>query len=210
MDARWTDAIIILLMALLATWISSQFGQLEGRNIEAFVASAYFYMAALALIIMVGAAQHFAFFSFLGFGDTKKALPLVLVGAAAGFLITREGKLIISKLINTSPGAIDPTLGFLFVVVLAPFVEEYLFRGALFPSFQKFLAGRSPGIVATAAAALISSGLFALWHVVASGGNFAVLQGEVIFSLLAVGLTVFSNSLAPAIGMHFMRNVILG
>jgi membrane protease YdiL (CAAX protease family) len=208
-ESRWADAFILIVMALLALWINSQFGQLAGRSNEAFVASAYFGMTTLALIVMVGAQSNLAFFKFIGIDKPlNKLLPFVIFGGIVGFLITTQGKLVLARVLQ-SPGAIDPTLGFAFVIALAPFVEEYLFRGVLFPSFEKFFTDKGRGtLISFAFAALLSSGLFSIWHLVASGGNESVLFGEVVFGVLMCVLVRVSGSLGTSIAAHLVRNLM--
>lgn len=206
-DSNWTNAAVLLLAILLGGWIQSQFGQLSGRAPEAFIATTYQAMAIVALIALV--AGSFAFFRVIGFSpNTSTIVRNLAIGGIVGFIMTASGKLFLGKLLTG--GAIDPTLGFSFIVLLAPIVEEFFFRGTLFPSFERYFGGRQSALVATVAAAIAASVLFAVWHLVASGGNESVLAGEFIFSLIQIGLIRATGSLDAALGSHFVRNLITG
>jgi membrane protease YdiL (CAAX protease family) len=153
--------------------------------------------------------MNLAFFHFEGMNkDIRQIIPLFLVGAVAGFLMTSSGRLALIKLLGA--GAIDPTLGFTFIIVLAVIVEEYFFRGVIFPSLEKFLGGRTNGIVATVAAAAIASFLFATWHIVATNGDQSRLLGEFTFSIFQIFMLKVTGSIATPTGAHFMRNLVTG
>jgi hypothetical protein len=206
-ENRIFDGAILLAMILLSSWTASQFGQLTGRTQEAFVASSYQTMAVVTLLIAIGAAVGFGFISFEGINKSPKELvPLVLVGGVVGFVLTNSGKLALTSLLTA--GAIDPTLGFAFVVVLAVFVESYFFWAALFPSIERFLGGRTSGMIATVGAALIVSFLFATWHIVATNGDQSRLMGEFYYSLFSIALLKATGSIATPLGAHFVRNLI--
>jgi membrane protease YdiL (CAAX protease family) len=207
-ENRYLDGAILIAMILLSSWATSQFGQLTGRTQEAFVASSYLTMAVVSLLFAGLAALGFGFIDFIGLNkENNKAGMFLLVGALVGFLITASGKLALVNLL-VGAGAINPTLSAVFVLVLAVFVETYFFWGALFPSIERFLGGRTNPLIATVAAALTVSFMFATWHIVATGGNESRLTGEFLFSLLEIGLLKVTGSIAAPIGAHFARNLI--
>ena len=205
--SKWLDIGILLVMILLSGWVSSQFGQITGRQQEANIASYYSTMALVALVIALAASVKFGFLEFEGLNkDPRQFLPLLVVGAIAGFLLTSAGRLALTKLLGA--GAIDPTLSFTFVVILAVFVEEYFFRGALFPSIERFLGGRTNPLFATVIAAVVASFLFASFHIVATNGDAGRLSGEFVFSIFQIFMLKVTGSLATPIGAHFARNLI--
>lgn len=84
---------------------------------------------------------------------------------------------------------------FLYAAIVAPIVEETLFRGIILRSLQNF--GNIFAIVA-------SSFLFGLWH-----GNFEqaipILCSSVLFGIIAIR----SNSIVPSIIAHSLNNIII-
>ena len=208
-ETRWLDGIILISMLLLSTWISSQFGQLGRYQQETNIANVYGIFALVSLIIL-GFSGRVAFFEFIGLsgGDSKKRLIYILIGAVAGFLITSQGKSLIFGKMTT--GAIDPTLGFLFVLVLAVVVETYFFIGSIYPSFRKFFANRGNPYVAKIIAAAIVCSLFAVWHLYASGGDAGLLWAYFLFAAVMIGLTEGTGSLDAALAAHAALNIING
>lgn len=209
-DSRWLDAIILIGMALLAAWISTQFGQLTGHEVEASIAKDYGTFALIALVVAIAAAVNFAFFRFTGFGkqDNRMLVVLMVAGAVVGFLVTSAGKIFFTKILT---GAIDPTLSFAFVIILAPFVEEYFFRGALFPSITAFITSKGKStLFAEGIAAVVVSALFSIWHIVAANGDTSALTSYFIFSMIMCALLKVTGSIAPALGAHLTLNIING
>jgi hypothetical protein len=218
-DSRWLDAIILIATILLSLWISTQFGQLgnevngvfiPSHSVEANIAKDYASFAVLALLIAFAAAMRFAFFDFLGFGkqNNTQFVFLLVAGGLIGFFITAAGKLAFTKLIT---GAIDPTLGFIFVNILAVVVETFLFVGALFPSLEMFIISKGKHtLFAVGVAAVVVSVMFAFWHVVATGGNYAEMTGLFEFCMIMCASAKITKSIAPALGEHFILNVVNG
>lgn len=209
-DSRWLDAALLVLTILLSSWISSQFGQLAGHQKEANIAKDYGYFSMFALIVLIASAANIAFFDFIGIGtsDNKRIIPLLLLGAVVGFLVTSQGKSFFIKLLG--PGAINPALGFAFVNILAPISEAYFFRAALYPSIRKFLSNRTNATAAIIVAAVLVSLAFALWHTVATGGVASALVAYFVLSMVFIGLTHFTKSIAPELGGHSVLNFING
>lgn len=208
-DSRVTTAALILFGILLAGWVWSQFGQLTGRGIEANIAGNYQGMAIISLVIFGLSAVSFAFFRFIGIsGSQQVLLRNSAIGAAIGFIATATGKLILIKLLH--PGAIDPTLSFTFVNVLAPIVETFFFVGALYPSFKQFFSTRQNALAAIVIAASLAAGTAAIWHFVASGGNDAALFSYFVTFLIFIGLAEATKSIEAPIMAHFVLNLITG
>jgi len=83
----------------------------------------------------------------------------------------------------------------LYAVVVAPIVEEILFRGLILRSLQNF---------GNIFAIIVSSLLFGLWH-----GNFEqaipILCSSVLFGIISIR----SNSIIPCIIAHSLNNIII-
>lgn len=88
----------------------------------------------------------------------------------------------------------DNILMFLTIAILPAFLEEYLFRGVILGSLRKFGDGF---------AIILSSILFGLMH-----GNFVQLPVTFLMGLVLGALTVYTNSMLPAMILHFINNAI--
>ena len=143
------------------------------------------------------------------------ACRMLLVGLVALYglneLAYRLTNLIITNRTNLNDTAISaqmdsaPYMTLLIVVLLAPFVEEVLFRGLVFGN----LKGKSRGV-----AYLVSCALFALLHV----WQFAVVERDVTYFLLMIQYLVpgvvlawayeHSGTLWTSIGVHAVANAL--
>lgn len=207
MGASWVDAAIILIMAVLTSYLHSELGLL-GFETESRIAGYYFDMVVITAFIMIAAEIGFAFFAFKGASaNPKETLPRLIIGAIAGTLVTATGLLAFKSLITT-PGAIDPNVGVLFVVGVATFVETYFFWCALYPSIKKAFGERSD--FAMVAAAIFAGVLFAGWHVVARNGDFSGLFDEFVYSSLSIALLEYTKGAEAPTAAHVLRNLITG
>lgn len=200
------DTIILLSLLLVSLWVSTQFGQLQGQSETAFVANVYTLMCLVAIVGAFAADKSFSFFKFIPLNVSGTALiALLAMGALIGFFTTSEGKALLVPKVSAS---IDPSLAIAFVIILAPFVEEYFFRAFLFPSFEGFFGSRAGISFGTLAGALISSALFTAWHFVAYANDPSAFLPLFIYALVQCGMVKLSNSIAPAIGSHFILNLL--
>lgn len=208
-NTSWLNGAVLLIMLLLAGWVSTQFSQLQGQTATAGIATNYQTMAIISLVILLAAGH--SFFEFIGFSQNQKQLVQnAFIGGVAGFIMTATGKqLILSKLLSSS-ASIDPTLGFTFVIVLAPFVETLFFIGALYPSAKKFLSGKTHPILAIIVAALIVAGSAALFHTVAANGQTSALTSYFILFMVFIGLAEATNAIEAPTFAHIILNLITG
>ena len=141
-----------------------------------------------------------------------KSLGLGLVGLyGLNELVYRLTNLVVTNHTNLNDTTISaqihdaPHMTLLIVIVLAPFVEEVLFRGLVFGN----LKGKSRGV-----AYLVSCALFALLHV----WQFAVVERDVTYFLLMIQYLVpgvvlawayeHSGTLWTSIGVHAVANAL--
>ena len=133
-------------------------------------------------------------------------IPVTLLVAAFGARIFR------SLPTSEHPAAVaaasthDPLVlaSLLFMAaVVAPFWEEIMFRGLLFPALGRALGGRA--LNAPVAAALLSSLLFAALHPQGPGGWLGLMA----FAVCSCVLAVRTGSLVPSIAMHAVHNATL-
>lgn len=96
---------------------------------------------------------------------------------------------------TTASTVVEMVLAFMALIIIAPIVEETLFRGLLFPSLaQRF------GVVA---AAVMSSVLFGAIH---AQLNVAIVT--FLLGLLLAWLYYKTDSLWPAIMLHSLKNLV--
>jgi len=134
----------------------------------------------------------------------KDVLVGVLIGA--GFVVAN----FLVPAIAIGMPSLSLSLGdlsrWLVIGLIAPVVEEILFRGALVGFLTNWK--KMPLILA----GVISAAAFTVYHLAAYGASLAVAGaylGALIFGLLAFFITKWRNNLLPAIIMHSIFNSYL-
>lgn len=143
--------------------------------------------------------------SFFGKFALKQVLftPLYYIGYIA---LSRMAQAVVGLLPNVdinqkqdfgleSNGPLQLIVIFVALVVLPPLSEEVLFRGLLYRSFRKPF-GKVLG-------AIIISLIFGLAH-----GQWNIGADTFVLSLVLIYLVEKSNSLWPAIALHFFKNTV--
>ena len=87
-----------------------------------------------------------------------------------------------------------------FAVVSAPFVEEVVFRGVLYPAVARKV-GRTASI-------FVVSGIFLLVHAEQYGGEIAYLLPLGLLSVVLTALRAYSGSLLPSFALHLLFNFV--
>ena len=87
-----------------------------------------------------------------------------------------------------------------FAVVSAPFVEEVVFRGVLYPAVARKL-GRTAAIFGVSA-------IFLLVHAEQYGGEIAYLLPLGLLSVVLTALRAYSGSLLPSFALHLLFNFV--
>ena len=124
-------------------------------------------------------------------------LSLLLLGM--GMLITHflgGGKTDLDRLIESSYQARVATA--IVAVVTAPFVEEVIYRGMLYPAIEK--------IIGMGGAIAIVSIMFAGVHVLQYWNNIGVIVAITILSITLTMIRAFSGKLLPAVVVHVIFN----
>jgi membrane protease YdiL (CAAX protease family) len=87
-------------------------------------------------------------------------------------------------------------------VILAPYVEEMIFRG--------FLQGFLNGLVHPALSVLITAAAFALFHYSSfqKGSNLEIMAGLFLFAVIASNLRVREDSIVASVGYHAAFNAM--
>lgn len=162
--------------------------------------------------VRLRAADWFADGSAHGIGWLPSTRRAALEGLAAGLLLAVVIHLL-TLLVPYSPPEIWPGLGRLsaeFVIIaaglwiflavaVAPFFEEFVFRGMLFAAWA-----RRWGVLA---AALGTSGLFVAIHGAHIAGWWPAVFGIAGIALGGVALRLRHRSLLPAIALHAIYNL---
>ncbi|MCS6805823.1 MAG: CPBP family glutamic-type intramembrane protease [Blastocatellia bacterium] len=131
----------------------------------------------------------------------RQALLTVILVYGSSFLLQMflpSGATEFEELIKTSAAV---RLGVAFLAVAtAPFVEELVYRGVLYPSLEARL-GRVPAIVGISA-------LFALVHFPQYAGSLLVLVSLTLLSLVLTAVRAYTGRLLPCFVIHFVYNLV--
>jgi len=107
--------------------------------------------------------------------------------------------------------SISDTARLVVVGLLAPIIEEIVFRGAFFGLFLKL--GSKVNFSPTLIAGFLTSIVFALYHLTAYGGSIASASGAfigaMVFSVMTIILILWRKNLLVAMIPHSIFNVWL-
>lgn len=195
-------SLLIFSMFILLTWVMVTFPTITfGQVSIATVSTIYTVLLIFSFIVfMVKAAVPTLPIDFIDLGNPQLSWLNIGIGVMAGvcfsiFLFSGATHSIVTFTITNS-------MQLLFVVLVAPTVEELFFRGTLLPTFSLYLSD-PVGIV-------LSSGIFALYHIATWGATSIVgLIVPFIFAILLGTLTVKLQSIVPALIAHMTTNLIL-
>jgi membrane protease YdiL (CAAX protease family) len=98
-------------------------------------------------------------------------------------------------------GILKSTEGYFVVCMLAPLMEEVLFRGAMIPALLKWWENRTTPMKARWAAIGVSALLFSLAHM-----NPAQIPHALIVGVLLGWLYTKTHSIAPGLLIHWINN----
>ncbi len=170
-------------------------------GVAAFVASA-------GLVWILGRRVRRASFAQLGFNGFKFWLdvPLAILGQIIAFVGLAIYSLVLRTMLDSEvptqlgvgdfgPSIAGFVVAFIIIVILAPFGEEMLFRGFVYPGFRKRF-----GVVK---AMLLSSAAFALFHVTP-----LLYVPMFIIGMVLVVLYEYRGTLAPNIMLHSLNNLL--
>jgi len=138
-------------------------------------------------------------------GKFKHLLPLsiglaILLYVAAVLIIRQFGGqgTALDKLVESSRAA-ALTIAFL-AVATAPIVEESIYRGILYPAFERISNAKVAVILVTV--------LFAVPHVPQYWPNIAIIGSITLLSVVLTILRAYTGRLLPCIVVHFVFNGI--
>ena len=134
----------------------------------------------------------------IGAGMLLAALLLPLVIGLNALLFPRAGVTQSVLLVFDQAHVWMRALLTALIVLLAPFVEELLFRGVLLAGFSERMPVRR--------AVVLSVLLFAIAHLPDTGGHWQVLPGLIVLALGLSWLRLRSGSLLPGYAAHALYN----
>lgn len=206
--------IYLLVLPFAATPLFDLAEKLLGVTLSAALQNVVYYyvLFAVTLVIFHGFLARTSRRLADNLGGAGRALVIGLVGLyGLNELVYRLTNLIMTNRTNLNDTTISaqiddaPHMTLLIVILLAPFVEEVLFRGLVFGNLKHKSRG---------AAYLVSCALFALLHV----WQFAVVNQDITYFLLMLqylvpGLVLAwayeqSGTLWTSIGLHAAANAL--
>lgn len=131
----------------------------------------------------------------------RQALLTVILVYGSSFLLQMflpSGATEFEELVKTSPTVRLAVA--LLAVATAPFVEELVYRGVLYPSLEARL-GRMPAIVSISA-------VFALVHFPQYAGSLLILVSMTLLSLVLTAVRAYTGRLLPCFVIHFVYNLV--
>lgn len=141
----------------------------------------------------------------VGLGNPKALLISIGAGIGLGLILARQGLFLIDVQSVSWLADID-LRAFIFVVIVAPFVEEFFFRGGLSAFLIKNFGNYSYGSIL---AILTTSGLFALFHYAVYGASIELLMGAFMIGLIANVGIYLTKSLGFGLALHYTINYII-
>ncbi len=198
---------LLLLITVLAAGIASAFDPDIETLGAVLVLQAVLAAAMVYVPFQVAGRDGFAHPAALGLGPSLRA-PVKT--AVLGYLAYLACALVISALLSPEQeditrelgideGALGAIAAFFLIVVAAPVAEEIFFRGFMFGGI------RSHGSFLVAA--LISSGIWGLFHYTGSDSWPVVLQLS-LFGVILCAVYERTGSIRPTIALHMLNNAI--
>jgi membrane protease YdiL (CAAX protease family) len=154
------------------------------------------------------------YFQWVAFGKSvPQALVALGVGTGLGFLMTSNSYSILTPL-STATGFNIASLGsttsaFIYICLLAPYVEEKFFRGVTLPTaanvfrqagLNRYMAGWV-GLAFQAVA-------FGFMHWVAYGASPQGIMAAIAFGVIAGVGNYITQSVLFGLGLHFINNLV--
>ena len=128
-------------------------------------------------------------------------VPLV-IGAMFGYFMVSQ-----SQTIGLSFLQLSGTNAFFFIVLIAPLVEEWFFRWAVFPTFREQFTGLIPH--ASLVALLLANGAFGFFHFYVYGANMVAVYVAIFLGIIYTIGNYALKSGTFSIGAHMMNNYLL-
>jgi membrane protease YdiL (CAAX protease family) len=171
--------------------------------------AAHLVTIALAWYIVTDGGRQ-PFFKSIGWGWRPRYGPTLVLGLVVGIFFTNIALAFFFDRLGLTPEStpFDELLKApsariavaIFAVVSAPFVEEVVYRGVLYPALARNV-GRIVAILAVSA-------LFLYVHVEQYAGSIVYLLPLGLLSVVLTSLRAYSGSLMPSFVLHLLFNAI--
>lgn len=169
------------LSRLLGFWLIASFVRRRGVGLKHFGFSRFKLGAAIGRVLI--AVVSLIVISSLVFYVAERVMPSLNINQVQDIVFTQ------------AQGGLQVVLAFMALVVIAPIVEESIFRGFLLPAFSRRFS--------IIFGVLVTSILFGLVH-----GQLNVAIITFVMGLLLAWLYAKSQSLVPAIMFHSLKNLV--
>jgi membrane protease YdiL (CAAX protease family) len=178
---------------------------------EQIRANIFLWMLIFAVIVQAidfpETKNEFLSFTFFGKSFSQAALGIGL-GVVTAYFILSQGMVLIGAPITTTFAIVS--ISFVYTCLVAPYVEEFFFRMALYPTANNFLKSTlNNSFMGGALAIILTCGAFAFMHWLAYGANEAAMTSAFVFSLIAITGNKVSQSAGFGFGLHFANNLII-
>jgi len=211
--SEWEDSreyfglffIIIIFAIFSLSWIQVSIPTVADQ------ASIFLVFGIIGLIFAVGDYNNekngLTGFAFIGKNVKTLAIGLVAGIALAVFFFSSKFAIIGTPLSAVQISA--TTAAFVFVVLVAPLLEEFVFRMGLYPTlinlFEKKLGYFKAGIISL----VIVCSFFAMFHFVAFNASIGLMFSAFLFSAIAiVGNRLFGTA-GFSYGLHLANNFLV-
>ena len=125
-------------------------------------------------------------------------IALFMIATGLAKLLGAEKSTPLEQLINSSLGA-RYAIAFL-AVFTAPFIEEFVYRGVLYPALQR--------VIGVNGAVVLIVGLFTLIHVPQYRPNVGVIAAVALLSIVLTLVRAWSGRLLPCVVIHMAFNAV--
>lgn len=185
-----SNSVVGLIMFLSLWWVSV--------NVPEYFTQTVIYMFALIMYMLFCVTRVLPSYGF----NTDNIIEQLIVGAGASILLAlpvityRLFDITVSIAILT----VSPVTVF-FIIVVAPIIEEMIFRGLMLPVISEFTGNVVLGVLFTAV-------IFAVFHYGVYGLSIINMLWLIILAIMLGFLTVYTESIVPAIILHMVNNTM--
>lgn len=147
------------------------------------------------------------YFAYVDYGNSipMYLFALILGGLIAIIMTSNQAYSLLTPFTTVAGTGI---IGFLYVVIAAPFVEEKFFRGFLNPNAGLLFSNFGFPFPLTLGV-LFSCVCFGLFHYIAYGGIFTAMLGAILFGLIASIGNYALKTRSFGLGLHIVTNFVI-
>ena len=195
---------ITMMILLLVLWITANITEFASQGLFLTILLVSFMLVVIVDFvdekIPILGASHFG----LNFAHAGKAF---IIGIILGTIVA-GGLFVISPPFAIAGGATAPIVSFIFIVILAPYIEEVFFRSALFFTSQQnseaFFSKQNAMIFSF----VLTCVMFGIFHFFVYGANIYYMFLAMIMSGVYLTGNAYFKNISFSIGMHMANNFI--